>query len=187
MANGYRDALVQQIKDAGQELINRAETMVHPENDLITDFSIVIHFEQHEVPTIDYTTSVINKVACDRVIYKKYDDYFYGEQTPAVIEAFNRAWLMHIHRNPHHWQHWVLINDEPKEGTILIEMPYPYIIEMVCDWWAFSWIKGDLSEMFAWYKDHEAYIKLHNNTRSIVEEILEMIRTKLTEVENAEN
>ena len=31
------------------------------------------------------------------------------------------------------------------------------------------------------------YIKLHNNTRSIVEEILEMIRTKLTEVENAEN
>ena len=33
----------------------------------------------------------------------------------------------------------------------------------------------------------EAYIKLHNNTRSIVEEILEMIRTKLTEVENAEN
>lgn len=105
----------------------------------------------------------------------------------AIIEAFNRAWLMHIHRNPHHWQHWVLINDEPKEGTILIEMPYPYIIEMICDWWAFSWIKGDLSEMFAWYKDHESYIKLHNNTRSIVEEILEMIRTKLTEVENAEN
>lgn len=57
--------------------------------------------------------------------YTPYDNYFYGEQTPAIIEAFNRAWLMHIHRNP--------------------------------------------------------------NTRSIVEEILEMIRTKLTEVENAEN
>lgn len=94
--------------------------------------------------------------------YTPYDNYFYGEQTPAI-------------------------NDEPKEGTILIEMPYPYIIEMICDWWAFSWIKGDLSEMFAWYKDHADYIKLHNNTRSIVEEILEMIRTKLTEVENAEN
>ena len=34
--------------------------------------------------------------------YTSYDNYFYGEQTPAVIEAFNRAWLMHIHRNPHH-------------------------------------------------------------------------------------
>ena len=32
MANSYRDALVQQIKDAGQELINRAETMVHPDS-----------------------------------------------------------------------------------------------------------------------------------------------------------
>ena len=41
--------------------------------------------------------------------------------------------------------------------------------------------------MFAWYKDHESYIKVHNNTRSIVEEILEMIRTKLAEVENAKN
>lgn len=71
ISDGYRNALVQQIKDAGQELINRAESMVHPENDLITDFSIVIHFEQHEVPTIDYTTSVVNKVACDRVIYQK--------------------------------------------------------------------------------------------------------------------
>ena len=30
MANGYRNALVQQIKDAGQELINRAESMPLP-------------------------------------------------------------------------------------------------------------------------------------------------------------
>lgn len=30
MANSYRDALIQQIKDSGQELINRAESMVHP-------------------------------------------------------------------------------------------------------------------------------------------------------------
>ena len=71
MANGYRDALVQQIKDTGQELINRAESMVHPENDLITDFSIYIHFGQDEFPTIDYTTSVVNKFACNRVIYQK--------------------------------------------------------------------------------------------------------------------
>lgn len=75
MANRYRNALVQQIKDAGQELINRAESMVHPENDLITNFSIVIHFKQNEVPTIYYTTSVINKVACDRVNYKKGESY----------------------------------------------------------------------------------------------------------------
>ena len=52
--------------------------------------------------------------------YTPYDNYFYGEQTPAIIEAFNRAWLMHIHRNPHHWQYWVLINDEPKAWYLAV-------------------------------------------------------------------
>lgn len=75
MANNYRDALVQQIRDTGQELINRAESMVHPETDLITDFSITIHLKHDEFPTIDYTTSVVNKVACDRIIYQKGENY----------------------------------------------------------------------------------------------------------------
>lgn len=114
--------------------------------------------------------------------YTAYDNYFYGKKkTPDIIEAFNHSWLQHIHRNPHHWQHWVLINDEPNEGEIVLEMPYHYIIEMICDWWAFSWSKGDLTEIFSWYDSHKNHIKLHNNTRSIVEEILDLIRTKLKE------
>ena len=49
--------------------------MVHPETDLITDFSITIRFKQDEFPTIDYTTNVVNKVACDRIIYQKGETY----------------------------------------------------------------------------------------------------------------
>lgn len=57
--------------------------------------------------------------------YEAYDAYFYGgNRSYAIVEAFNRAWLLHIHRNPHHWQHWVLINDDPGEGEVLLEMPY---------------------------------------------------------------
>ena len=57
--------------------------------------------------------------------YEAYDAYFYGgNRSHAIVEAFNRAWLLHIHRNPHHWQHWVLINDDPGEGEVLLEMPY---------------------------------------------------------------
>lgn len=94
--------------------------------------------------------------------YEAYDAYFYGgNRSYAVVQAFQYAWLLHIHRNPHHWQHWVLINDDPDEGEVLLEMPYNYIIEMICDWWAFSWEKGNLSEIFSWYDDHQAYIKLH--------------------------
>lgn len=112
--------------------------------------------------------------------YLAYDDYFYGDKkSPNIMNAFNHAWLLHIHRNPHHWQYWVLINDEPNEGEIVLEMPYQYIVEMICDWWAFSWSKGELTEIFSWYDAHKKYIKLHNNTRSIVEEILDLIKDKL--------
>ena len=112
--------------------------------------------------------------------YEAYDAYFYGgNRSYAVVQAFQRAWLLHIHRNPHHWQHWVLINDDPGEGEVLLEMPYNYIIEMICDWWAFSWEKGNLSEIFSWYDDHQAYIKLHPKTRATVEDILWELRGRL--------
>lgn len=112
--------------------------------------------------------------------YDAYDKYFYGgNKSFEVVVNFNKAWLLHIHRNAHHWQHWVLINDEPNEGEILIEMPYNNIIEMICDWWAFSWQKKDLSEIFSWYDEHSAYIKLAPKTRQTVEDILWELRGRL--------
>ena len=63
----YREQLVQQIKDAGQELINRAETMIHPDLDLITDFYITLSFSQDSFPEVSFSTSVVNKTTCDRL------------------------------------------------------------------------------------------------------------------------
>ena len=60
-------------------------------------------------------------------------------------------------------------------------MPDNYIIEMICDWWAFSWSKGNLNEIFKWYDDHKEYIKLSIKTRQKVEDILYQIRKKLDE------
>ncbi len=119
--------------------------------------------------------------------YNAYDNYFYGKnRSHAVVTAFKQAWLEHIHRNPHHWQHWVLINDDPEEGEVILEMPYEYIIEMICDWWSFSWEKGDLTEIFSWYEEHSKYIKLAPKTRKTVESILKKIREKLDENEKGE-
>lgn len=114
--------------------------------------------------------------------YFAYDAYFYGgNKSYQVVKDFNVAWLKHIHRNPHHWQHWVLINDEPGEGTIVLDMPYKYIIEMICDWWAFSWISGNLYEIFDWYDKHKDHIKLSDKTRLKVDGILSKIRQRLDE------
>lgn len=114
--------------------------------------------------------------------YDAYDQYFYGgRKTKDVEEKFNEAWLHHIHSNPHHWQHWVLINDNPDEGIVALRIPYRYVIEMICDWWAFSWSKGNLYEIFDWYDKHKAYMKLHKDTRELVKEILSKIKDKLDE------
>lgn len=112
--------------------------------------------------------------------YNAYDAYFYGgERTPDVKKNFDYAWLHHIHNNKHHWQYWVLMNDT--DGTYALDMPYPYIIEMICDWWAFSWSKGDLYEIFSWYDENKPNMILSKNTQQIVEEILKMIKEKLDE------
>ena len=123
----------------------------------------------------------------DREEYYAYDQYFYGgKRTKEIKENFNVAWLHHIHNNPHHWQHWVLINDDPQEGTVAIRMPYKYVIEMICDWWAFSWGKGNLYDIFDWYDQHKTYMILHNDTRELVEDILNGIKAKLNENDSKE-
>ena len=116
--------------------------------------------------------------------YVAYDRYFYGgNRSYQVCEDFNRAWLMHLHKNGHHWQHWILINDNPKEGEIILDMPINYIIELICDWWAFSWAKGNLYEIFNWYNEHKDYIKLSKKTRKTVEDILAAIKSELDKVD----
>lgn len=116
--------------------------------------------------------------------YEAYDAYFYGNNRSfEVVENYRKAWLLHIHRNPHHWQHWILINDDPNEGELILEMPYNYIVEMICDWWAFSWAKGNLTEIFTWYDEHSQYMKLAPKTRNTVNEILEKMKGIITSME----
>ena len=114
--------------------------------------------------------------------YDAYDAYFYGgNKSYAIVNNFNEAWLKHIHRNPHHWQHWILIQDDADKGTLAMDMPLNYVIEMICDWWAFSWKSGDLYEIFSWYQEREARIQFSDRTRLKVEAILSEIKALLDE------
>ena len=126
----------------------------------------------------------------DEAEYLAYDLYFYskgGKTSKVIKEAFDIAWLHHIHKNPHHWQYWVLLEDEGGVSSPkALPMPYPYILEMICDWWAFSWKSGNLYEIFDWYKDHEKKMLLEKSTKQKVDDILEKIRKKLTELDEAE-
>ncbi|MCQ4833255.1 DUF5662 family protein, partial [Hungatella sp. SL.1.14] len=51
--------------------------------------------------------------------YGPYDIYFYGgNRSYGVVEDFRKAWLLHIHRNPHHWQYWVLWDEAANTGQV---------------------------------------------------------------------
>lgn len=109
--------------------------------------------------------------------YGPYDAYFYGgNRSHEVMTEFNNAWLHHIHHNPHHWQYWVLIHDDEPEEVLF--MPMEYVIEMIADWWSFSFRSGNLSEIFDWYDKHKD-MKLHPKTKKIIEDILDRIKAEL--------
>ena len=94
--------------------------------------------------------------------YSRYND-------PDVDPVFDRAWLKHIHRNPHHWQNWVLREDS---GDVkCLEMPTNYAIEMVCDWKGAGIAQGHgkPGELREWYKENRSNMQLHPKTKHFVE------------------
>lgn len=113
--------------------------------------------------------------------YDGYDAYFYGNASAEAKNKFDQAWLHHIHHNPHHWQYWILFEDDPESGKPyrVLDMTDPYIIEMICDWWSFSFRAGDLTEMLKWYDEHKKIMILSERTRKRVEYILGRIKEEL--------
>lgn len=113
--------------------------------------------------------------------YDAYNDYFYGDRNDEVVEQFNYAWNHHQKCNPHHWQYWILIKDD-LGVSIPLDIPYLYIIEMICDWWSFSWSKDNLFEIFSWYSDNIKYIRFSIYTENTVNHILNLIHDRLLEL-----
>jgi hypothetical protein len=66
--DNYRDQLVQIIKDVGQEIIDRAESMVDKDVDLITNFNISVDIPQPvlEAPSITWSTQTLVKNFVER-------------------------------------------------------------------------------------------------------------------------
>ena len=119
--------------------------------------------------------------------YYFYDDYFYGgNRSHEVVENFHRAFLNHLHRNPHHWQYWVLTSDNAGEPERYVEIPLRYIFEMICDWWSFSWRAGNLTTIFKWWDEHKDHIRMHKKSRRTVEKILSEMKKILVNEDETE-
>ena len=112
--------------------------------------------------------------------YNPTDAFLFGPEDVNKRENYRRAQLAHRHKNPHHWEFWILHTSSTP--PMILDMEYPYIIEMICDWWAFSWEEGDLFAIFDWYAEHKHNIKLSKKTKRTVEDIMARMETRLVMV-----
>lgn len=113
-----------------------------------------------------------------------YDRHFYHKDKEKPGE-FSQAWNHHQKFNKHHWQYWIINNGATREQEIL-DMPYENILEMVFDWWSFSWNKDSLYDIFDFYNNNKTNIILSKTTRDTLEKILSTIRHKLDELKTKE-
>lgn len=99
--------------------------------------------------------------------FPAYANKFYG--VPDDL-AFKYAWLNHLRLNKHHWNHWLLQNDE--DGLEPLEMPQNYALEMVADWMGAGMAYNGTWDMTDWLSKNYSRIILHPETRRYVSGVL---------------
>ena len=83
-------------------------------------------------------------------------------------EEFSKAWLHHIHNNPHHWNYWLFADGHSPKGTTVengaVYMPIRYSMEMVADWMGASKAYTGDWDMMKWLFENMPRIRLHSKT-----------------------
>jgi len=98
----------------------------------------------------------------------------YYKPTDTGDKDFDFAWLLHQKRNRHHWQWWILPEDEG--GSKVLKMEEPYLTEMICDWVGAGQAQGKFSpkedkykETRAWWNANRHKMTFHHETRNKIE------------------
>ena len=120
---------------------------------------------------------------------KEHPDDGYNSAMNAIANTmFEFAWLKHIHRNKHHWQYWILTQDD--DETRNMQMPDKYAKEMLADWRGAGRAIHGKDDTREWYLKRRERMKrrLHPYTRLWIErELLIWGEMPLTSWEEAKN
>jgi hypothetical protein len=104
-----------------------------------------------------------------------YMNYFYGavktpEEKDKTKKKFNVAWLKHQHRNKHHWQYWILKNDQ--KGWEAIEIPERNLQELVCDWVGAGKAIHGKNDVIKWYEENSRNFIIESDSLEYLKSIL---------------
>ena len=126
--------------------------------------------------------------------------YYQGNMSPNNAEreavGYSSAWLHHKGRNKHHLEYWIYYVIPDKEGPHKgehkglcgMKMPVNYVVEMYIDRVAAS--KNYQKEKYrddsalAYYMNGRQFHVLHDDTRALLELLLEMLAIKGEKVTN---
>jgi hypothetical protein len=113
----------------------------------------------------------------NEIVKKSRAETGYYKPTDTGDKKFDFAWLLHQKRNRHHWQWWILPEDEG--GVKILEMVYPYNLEMLCDWVGAGKAQGKFSpesdhyfETRKWYLRNKSKMQFHPETQKWIEQKL---------------
>lgn len=98
------------------------------------------------------------------------DETGYYKPTDTGDKDFDFAWFLHQKRNRHHWQWWILPEDNG--GVKVLPMPKKYLKEMVCDWKGAGKAQKSKSTCRKWYIANKDKMTLHPDSRSWIEKKL---------------
>lgn len=90
----------------------------------------------------------------------------YYKPTDTGDAAFEFAWFLHQKRNRHHWQWWVL--PENNSGVRVLPMHEKYRLEMLADWLGAGRAQGT-PDVVRWYAKNCNKMILHASTREWIE------------------
>lgn len=98
------------------------------------------------------------------------DSTGYYKPTDTGDAAFDFAWMLHQKRNKHHWQWWLLPEDDG--GTKILPMPDRYRREMLADWRGASKAQGYGGNVTKWFLTNRSKMQLHPDTTRWLEDQL---------------
>jgi hypothetical protein len=95
--------------------------------------------------------------------------YYQGTSSPInackADKGYSLAWQRHKGHNPHHYEYWT---DRYDDGTVAIEMPYKYEVELICDWIGAA--RAYLGKDFSYQKEYKWLVNKLKNTHPKINE-----------------
>jgi hypothetical protein len=103
---------------------------------------------------------------------KARDKAGYYKPTDTGDKAFDFAWLLHQKKNQHHWQWWVLPEDDG--GVKILPMSDKARLEMICDWKGAGKAQGHTGkdECRKWYVANRHKMQIDYETTKFIQKKL---------------